>query len=644
MYMYHQQTPTSGMNSSLRNIGIQQQLNPAMNNMPLMFNNNKGKPLISMNTPDDRKEETPSSTTNQENPMLGGGMMPMGFPGLGFPTPMMGPDPNMMMMGPMMGVNQFGGFMGPVGPGMDPNMQSHIPREIITLKSCSLYPPPPGAPPRSHREKPPGCRTIFIGGLPDTSTEEILTEVFESCGPITSIRLSKKNFAHIRFQMSESSDRALFISGYRMKIENKDDKPNTGRIHVDYAVARDDQYEFECQQRALAREMRHRQSIEEARLRPPSPPPVIHFNDHESTNVLEQLKSDDNFVKASQVLITWLERGDCVRRTANSFFSMIQASNSHVRRLLNEKQQFEEELQRAKLNFRQQIEGILKQFNQIDKIFTAALKQRCWDHFSKAQRKSLDLWNKQAKEMLISQQEEFLNDREEDEMDLSDDQDDDIETSSSKRKRVETGAVDVVASLKEENDSLKCQLEGYKNEIDLIKQDSQNALDAKDTQLKALQNALQAMQQQLIAAQKSKKTVDEENSEKDDVIVIKSEEDRDETESTTSQQVMDKELSLEIIPVLKLGTETGEVTSSGINLNPKEAKLLGLICCFLHVHPFGATVDYLWSYLNQLENMRPREVEDLLERFPMLFKQIVHGVGASIERRWNFCGYTNLIS
>ena len=75
-----------------------------------------------------------------------------------------------------------------------------------------------------------------------------------------------------------------------MKIEDKDDKPNTGRLHVDYAQARDDQYEFECKQRMLAREMRHRQRVEEDRLRPPSPPPIVHYSDHEAYVLMEQLK------------------------------------------------------------------------------------------------------------------------------------------------------------------------------------------------------------------------------------------------------------------------------------------------------------------------------------------------------------------
>lgn len=33
---------------------------------------------------------------------------------------------------------------------------------------------------------------------------------------------------------------------------------------------------------------------------------------------------------------------------------------------------------------------------QIEKVFTTASKQKSWDHFSKAQRKNLDMWRKQA--------------------------------------------------------------------------------------------------------------------------------------------------------------------------------------------------------------------------------------------------------
>jgi len=79
--------------------------------------------------------------------------------------------------------------------------------------------------------------------------------------------------------------------GYRMRIGNNTDAPNTGRLHVDYALARQDQYEYECKQRALLREARHRDKMEKDKTRPLSPPPVPHYTDHEAGNISETIKS-----------------------------------------------------------------------------------------------------------------------------------------------------------------------------------------------------------------------------------------------------------------------------------------------------------------------------------------------------------------
>ena len=70
------------------------------------------------------------------------------------------------------------------------------------------------APPPTTRERPPGCRTVFVGGLPENVTEDIIREVFENCGSMCSLRVSKKkNFCHIRFDEEYSVDKALQISG-----------------------------------------------------------------------------------------------------------------------------------------------------------------------------------------------------------------------------------------------------------------------------------------------------------------------------------------------------------------------------------------------------------------------------------------------
>lgn len=70
---------------------------------------------------------------------------------------------------------------------------------------------------------------------------------------------------------------------------------------------------------------------------------------------------DESFLSASALLVNWMERGDCSHRNANTFYTMIQSVNSHVRRLVSEKSQHDEQLELMKLQFKQQLENILRQ-------------------------------------------------------------------------------------------------------------------------------------------------------------------------------------------------------------------------------------------------------------------------------------------
>ena len=58
-------------------------------------------------------------------------------------------------------------------------------KEILHFKGFILVPPPPNAPPRTTREKPPGCKTLFVGGLPETVTEDMIGELMQTCGSKT---------------------------------------------------------------------------------------------------------------------------------------------------------------------------------------------------------------------------------------------------------------------------------------------------------------------------------------------------------------------------------------------------------------------------------------------------------------------------
>ncbi|XP_019749271.1 ecto-NOX disulfide-thiol exchanger 1-like [Hippocampus comes] len=129
-------------------------------------------------------------------------------------------------------------------------------KEIVRRGGCTLFPQNPELPPPSTRPRPPGCKTVFVGGLPENAGDDVIREVFGPCGDIVALRKSKKNFCHIRFSREFMVDQALCLSGYRLRLGSGADKKDSGKIHVDFAQARDDLYEWECKQRLLQREKR----------------------------------------------------------------------------------------------------------------------------------------------------------------------------------------------------------------------------------------------------------------------------------------------------------------------------------------------------------------------------------------------------
>ncbi|XP_069070278.1 ecto-NOX disulfide-thiol exchanger 2 isoform X9 [Pleurodeles waltl] len=639
------------------------------------------------------------------------GMTPMGIAG----QPLLPDfDPALGMMTGIPPINPMMPGLGIVPPPIPPDMP--VVKEIIHCKSCTLFPPNPTAdaqtssarsvfsdgtlmsqtqlqeyivvenwmnphsflqrtediPPPATRERPPGCKTVFVGGLPENATEQLIVEIFEQCGEIIAIRKSKKNFCHIRFAEEFMVDKALYLSGYRIRLGSSTDKKDTGRLHVDFARARDDFYEWECKQRMLAREERHRRRMEEDRFRPPSPPPVVHYSDHECSIVSEKLKDDSKFREAIQTLLTWIERGEVNRRTANNFYSMIQSANSHIRRLMSEKAGHEKELEEAKEKFKNALSGILVQFEQIVAVYNSSTKQKAWDHFTKAQRKNISIWSKQAEEIRNIHSEELMGIRREEEMEMSDDE---LEDPSQAKETAESALQAQADALKEENDSLRWQLDAYRNEVDLLKQEQGKAASSdedqsSEQQLQILQQALQGMQQHLLKIQEEYKKKEAELLKVREQHVLSqqrlamitdqqeaADEDGREREHNENQEetlyqaeTVQHATSLEnCTPLPSMASEGEEfppeklISSESPVKSEREALLVGIISTFLHVHPFGASIEYICSYLQCLDaKICTSEVEALMTRLQHTFQQEMSGVGASLEKRWKFCGFEGL--
>lgn len=216
----------------------------------------------------------------------------------------------------------------------------------------------------------------------------------------------------------------------------------------------------------------------------------------------------------------------------------------------------------------------------------------------------------------------------------------------------------IFVEFQEENDSLKCQLQVYKNEVDLVKSDLKSDTDLKEQQIQVLQETIRNMQTHLLET-KSK--------ERDSGTRIK-----DLEEKLKSANVKELLLKTKIAANSKRSADTsssndGDVggvgTGSGLvpltldsnsetttsetiavvkmeRVDEDEARIISLVSAFLVVHPFGASTDYVWSYVSRfVPAVRPKALEEILVRYSNLFTEDVTGVGAKIERKWRYAGF-----
>lgn len=235
------------------------------------------------------------------------------------------------------------------------------------------------------------------------------------------------------------------------------------------------------------------------------------------------------------------------------------------------------------------------------------------------------------------QLEEVLNERADEEMEVSDsDMEGDGSGSGPSRRKFPRIDEDMKAieALKEENDSLRCQLEAYKNEVDLVRSDSMAEVAVRDQQTQLLKQTLQGMQQQLLEA-KRKQAEDERALKEMETKLAKA----NSSGGSPSSSSAAASSSTDGLAGSGCGSDDGLRVADP--LTERDARLIGLVSTFLHVHPFGAGVDYVWSYLQKVEpSLRPSDVEALLSRFPTLFRQELSGIGANMERKWLFAGFS----
>ncbi len=193
---------------------------------------------------------------------------------------------------------------------------------VVSLGSIVLIPTSPFDPKPKRRERPPSCRTIFVGSLPDNCGDNNLYDLFSKCGSIVEVRVSKgRNFGHVQFNVESSVERAMELSGCIIRIENSTLSKDTSKIHVDYAQ---DKADIDLKRRIQDDEM-------------------LSFTPGNVVNISTDLHRDDAFGYAVRNVMHWLEKGSCDNESANTFFGLINSISSQGRKVAKNIQAKEEE-------------------------------------------------------------------------------------------------------------------------------------------------------------------------------------------------------------------------------------------------------------------------------------------------------------
>ncbi|GFY61456.1 ecto-NOX disulfide-thiol exchanger 1 [Trichonephila inaurata madagascariensis] len=266
----------------------------------------------------------------------------------------------------------------------------------IVLTNAILIPSLPEE--KSYIRKPDGCRTVYVGNLPEKITRDIIEEAFRRFGDISAIRMNNK-FCHVRFQDMESVEQALLLTGYILKIDDKSESANCSKIIVDYAL------DFECKKQNIeyAKDVCHRD---------PSPLPC--YSQYQADYLNDKLRNAETFKEGIQVLLAWLKKGECTKDSTGKFHSMLHNVYSQGKRIINEKALFDEEFEKFKEKSKVLNSYIPFILSKIEEVYTAAEIQRNWDLFSKKQRKNIEDWKKEIMDFSAA----LITTREEVDMDL----------------------------------------------------------------------------------------------------------------------------------------------------------------------------------------------------------------------------------
>ncbi|GBL79711.1 hypothetical protein AVEN_12461-1 [Araneus ventricosus] len=112
---------------------------------------------------------------------------------------------------------------------------------------------------------------------------------------------------------------------------------------------------------------------------------IPRYSERESEALAERLVNKETFREAQQVLITWLEDGQCTERNSAQFYSLIQLCRNHMEKLQTKKKEYYEEAQKVQESLENKSCCIQLQLNELEDVFKALEKENTWSNFTQNQ-------------------------------------------------------------------------------------------------------------------------------------------------------------------------------------------------------------------------------------------------------------------
>nr|XP_023020481.1 ecto-NOX disulfide-thiol exchanger 1-like [Leptinotarsa decemlineata] len=251
-------------------------------------------------------------------------------------------------------------------------------KKILEFKSCKLYPPKPGDTEYSTRTKPPGCKTVCARGLPRCVSKHTMREIFKVYGKIKDLKM-EKDCCYIQFVEESSVDPAMSLSGFRIVMQDRLGGLISRLICMDYAKEEGGQ--------GLSQVSDDLQPTVD-KVQHPEVQAVI-CTESALTNAFAVIKQRDKFTDAVQLLISWLEKGDCNTKRYQKFFEMIAIAKNHVDRLLALRKKLLDDTNKSTFQRREEADEISSQISHIEMLYTTICQKKVMDRFSVAQRRIL---------------------------------------------------------------------------------------------------------------------------------------------------------------------------------------------------------------------------------------------------------------